>query len=330
MGRSSDNSARNRLLLTSDIPPATSLAKGMHDARNRLMVLSFALNGRRHYSSSNSEKEDVDKLLVRLDRIRETTTFLLEQSQEENMNIELVSSLLRESRGQLKKILNDSYPYIKEEWVDDSIESVHDFEKILNESYENLVYKDAESPNAAENEVELMKLSECLPKMIGEYQRAYPHIDFSILASPTASDSEFPSDMKRVLENLILNAVQAAPASGGRITVVMECREIQETQKPFADIEDGIYLSIEIEDNGSGISTDVMGHLKYESYTTKPQGSGIGLISARSSMRAHNSHLYIESEEGSGTKVTALIPSSLPSKPRTISGVRKKATLKKS
>lgn len=98
----------------------------------------------------------------------------------------------------------------------------------------------------------------------------------------------------QALYNLLRNASQALPASGGKIA-------IQSKATPYE-------FSLSISDNGSGISPEHMGAL-FEPYkTTKKSGTGLGLIIVRRILREHGGEIEIDSEEGKGTTVTLFFP----------------------
>jgi len=63
---------------------------------------------------------------------------------------------------------------------------------------------------------------------------------------------------------------------------------------------------IEIADNGSGIEPEVMQKIFVPFYTTKREGSGVGLALTRQIMIAHNGAVTVQDREGGGT-VFALI-----------------------
>ena len=92
----------------------------------------------------------------------------------------------------------------------------------------------------------------------------------------------------RVLMNLIINSIQAMPGSG-RISV-----NVGE--------EKGGY-TIEIKDTGSGISDKNIKKIFNPFYTTKEQGSGLGLPIVRKIIEGHGGTINIESAEGVGTSV---------------------------
>jgi two-component system, sporulation sensor kinase E len=105
-----------------------------------------------------------------------------------------------------------------------------------------------------------------------------------------------PGQFQQVLYNLIRNAYQALPAEDGRVTIRTRASEYE--------------WVISIEDNGTGISPEHMGTL-FEPYrTTKPSGSGLGLLIVRRIIREHGGEISIESEEDQGTRVIIRLPRS--------------------
>ena len=104
-----------------------------------------------------------------------------------------------------------------------------------------------------------------------------------------------PTQIQQAFYNLIRNAAQALPASGGDIHI------------SSSETENEVLISIQ--DNGSGISPEHMGSM-YEPYrTTKSSGSGLGLLVVRRIIREHGGDLEIQSEPQVGTKVTIHLPS---------------------
>jgi len=102
--------------------------------------------------------------------------------------------------------------------------------------------------------------------------------------------------LRQVLVNLTLNAIQATP-SGGWVTV--------HTQPA----ENGA-LKVEVKDTGSGISKENTGKLFTPFFTTKEkgQGVGLGLAVAKSIIEKHCGTIDVESKEGKGTTFTIILP----------------------
>ncbi|WP_282013614.1 sensor histidine kinase [Marinifilum flexuosum] len=110
--------------------------------------------------------------------------------------------------------------------------------------------------------------------------------------SISPKDLQFYADealVKQVLINLVKNARQAILRSG---EIHLKAEEKQNG-----------HVEISITDNGGGISAEDMKNIFIPFFTTKEEGSGIGLSLARQIMRLHHGHISVESEEGKGTKV---------------------------
>lgn len=66
-------------------------------------------------------------------------------------------------------------------------------------------------------------------------------------------------------------------------------------------------IQIEIQDNGPGMKKEILEKIFIPFYTTKEEGSGIGLSLCRQIVLAHHGHIKAESQEGKGTKITIII-----------------------
>jgi PAS domain S-box-containing protein len=103
-----------------------------------------------------------------------------------------------------------------------------------------------------------------------------------------------PGQFQQVFYNLIRNAYQALPPADGHLTLRSHCNDYE--------------YRISIEDNGSGISPEIMGAV-FEPYrSTKASGSGLGLLIVRRIVREHGGEIEIESEEHHGTRVIIHLP----------------------
>lgn len=102
-----------------------------------------------------------------------------------------------------------------------------------------------------------------------------------------------PMLIKRVLNNLIVNSIQAM-SSGGRLTLK-------------AQREDDMAL-ISVSDTGVGMSEDVRPKLFTPLFTTKSKGQGFGLAVCKRIVEAHNGEISFESEVGKGTTFILRLP----------------------
>ncbi|TVZ25846.1 histidine kinase/DNA gyrase B/HSP90-like ATPase [Gillisia sp. Hel_I_86] len=98
--------------------------------------------------------------------------------------------------------------------------------------------------------------------------------------------------MEQVLINLILNAIEAGTE--------MEHSKVQVSAGKKTDGR----LFIRVADNGTGISEEIMEEIFIPFFTTKKNGSGIGLSLSKQIMMLHGGKIQIESELGTGTKVS--------------------------
>ncbi len=96
------------------------------------------------------------------------------------------------------------------------------------------------------------------------------------------------SHLLRVLNNLIKNAIQAIPASRkGVIDIKLERNEESAT--------------IQVIDNGKGISKEMREKVFYPNFTTKTSGTGLGLAISKNIVESFGGRIYFETEENIGT-----------------------------
>lgn len=102
------------------------------------------------------------------------------------------------------------------------------------------------------------------------------------------------NQIKQALYNLLKNAFQSLPASGGQIDILTGVTDYE--------------VMLTIRDHGSGIPPEMMGSI-FEPYrSSKKSGTGLGLLIVRRIIREHGGDIKIESEEDEGTTVTISIP----------------------
>jgi signal transduction histidine kinase/ActR/RegA family two-component response regulator len=113
--------------------------------------------------------------------------------------------------------------------------------------------------------------------------------------------------LNQVISNLIINADQAMP-EGGDIKVWAE--NINVVEKDLLPVEEGNYVKITIEDQGTGIPQKHLQKIFDPYFSTKQKGSGLGLATTYSIIRKHDGHIDVESEVGVGTVFHIYLPSS--------------------
>jgi two-component system, NtrC family, sensor histidine kinase PilS len=106
-----------------------------------------------------------------------------------------------------------------------------------------------------------------------------------------------PQHMRQAIWNLCLNAVQAMPDSGGEIRVG-GCRLPADAGR----------LQIWIADTGHGIDAADLPHIFEPFYSTKPEGSGLGLALVYRVLQDHRGQIEVKSRRGEGTTFTLTLP----------------------
>ena len=122
--------------------------------------------------------------------------------------------------------------------------------------------------------------------------------------------------IKQVLWNLILNAAQALPASGGSISFLGELMEhgfqpynsaTCSGQAPPAH-PDVSWVHFNIADDGCGIKKSEIGSIFDPFFTTKDDGIGLGLAIVYKIIQEHNGTIAVESQEGKGATFSVFLP----------------------
>jgi signal transduction histidine kinase len=103
-----------------------------------------------------------------------------------------------------------------------------------------------------------------------------------------------------VVENLVLNAVEAMSEKNGTITI------------QGSDLQNGS-VTFSISDTGVGISESFIKQRLFHPFaTTKKRGVGLGLYTCREIVRANGGRIEVSSEQGAGTTFRVVLPSSQP------------------
>ncbi|MDP3024821.1 MAG: PEP-CTERM system histidine kinase PrsK [candidate division Zixibacteria bacterium] len=132
-----------------------------------------------------------------------------------------------------------------------------------------------------------------LDKMkISNFTRIKTSLDFGSLPLVRCDQTQ----IEKVFQNLILNALEAMP-EGGTLSITTEM-----------DNETGL-IRLKVSDTGSGMSKEFIRNSLFKPFqTTKKKGLGIGLIQCKEIMEMHKGRISVESEEGKGTIFTLELP----------------------
>jgi CheY-like chemotaxis protein/anti-sigma regulatory factor (Ser/Thr protein kinase) len=116
-----------------------------------------------------------------------------------------------------------------------------------------------------------------------------------------------PAELREVLTNLILNALDALP-DGGTLSLVTRAV--------------GNHVEIVVADSGVGMPEAVRRRIFEPFFTTKgPRGTGLGLAMAYGIVTRHGGQITVESQEGRGTEFTIRLPAARRAPPAPAPGM---------
>jgi signal transduction histidine kinase len=152
--------------------------------------------------------------------------------------------------------------------------------------------------SVARAEVDLPELVARVVAFLGDEYQFETSFDESTGADRVLADATL---LQLALENLIQNACQAMP-DGGTIRVSSEA----------STLAGSACVRLEVADDGSGMTADVVQRAFDPFFTTRPRGNGLGLPIVQRITHAHHGEVIINSNPGAGTRVALLIPRGAP------------------
>ena len=144
-------------------------------------------------------------------------------------------------------------------------------------------------------------LSETIPRNIA--------IDLTVADDlwPVQGD---PTQLHQVLLNLCVNARDAMP-KGGRIGIAAKNVRLDDHYVAMnLEAHVGLYVRIDVEDNGTGIDAAILDKIFDPFFTTKPvgQGTGLGLATTQAIVKSHDGFIRACSEPNNGTRFRIYLP----------------------
>jgi two-component system sensor histidine kinase PilS (NtrC family) len=134
--------------------------------------------------------------------------------------------------------------------------------------------------------------------------RTRTNIRIEAKSSPDALVGQVDQDqLKQVFWNLATNAFDAMP-NGGQLTISTGCRSIDVGGRK------GDVIEISFQDTGEGISKKNLDNIFLPFFTTKKQGSGLGLAAVHRIVDLHGGWIKVESREREGSRFVVCLPRS--------------------
>jgi len=132
--------------------------------------------------------------------------------------------------------------------------------------------------------------------------RSHIKIITSLATGPLPAQVD-QDQLKQVFWNLSMNAFDAMP-EGGQLTISTGCRQIDMGGKKCDVIE------IAFHDTGDGIPKHILDKIFLPFFTTKIQGSGLGLAAVHRIVDLHGGWIKVESQEHQGSRFVVCLPRS--------------------
>jgi signal transduction histidine kinase len=240
-------------------------------------------------------------LLVRSIRDRERLTRTVALEQQRNESLEslrlLAAGLAHEIRNPLGAIRG--YAQLAHEQCGDSVEArertalmLRELDRVAERLQEFLSF--ARRRAIEPRPVDLNELAEETVALVGADAEA-EGVELSVQGKGGAAvvDGD-PAQLKELLLNLVLNAIEACSEGDSVVVTTSEARQ-------------GVELSVR--DSGKGIDAADLERVFEPYFTTRREGSGLGLAISKRIAEGHGAQLTIDSAVGVGTTVTLLISS---------------------
>lgn len=157
-------------------------------------------------------------------------------------------------------------------------------------------------------QVEYVDISRYIRETTALISSAIPkHVDlrFELAESLPAIRADV-AQLQQLVMNLVINAAEAIPPSGGRVTVSTAPQTIGAGSRH--GIEAGDYVCLEVSDTGCGMDEATVARIFDPFFTTKFIGRGLGLAAVQGIIRGHKAAIDVRSAPGQGTTFRVLFP----------------------
>ena len=195
----------------------------------------------------------------------------------------------------------------------------HDLQKVL-EKLENIEQATLHAKELSDQLFTYAKGAVLAKKVVSINRFMVENVKFTLSGSKISCDFDIDRNLhmveideaqfRQVLNNIVINATQAMP-EGGVIKVAAKNITITAASEAlFLPLPEGNYVEISIKDEGIGIPEKYLQKIFDPYFTTKQDGSGLGLATSYSIIQNHAGYLRVESEMGVGTTFYIYLPAS--------------------
>ena len=122
------------------------------------------------------------------------------------------------------------------------------------------------------------------------------------------------TQVRQIVMNLVINASEAIGDKSGVIAITTGCMDCDKSYLKDVwldeNLTEGLYLYIEIADNGCGMDRETLGKIFDPFFSTKFTGRGLGMAAVLGIVRGHKGAIKVYSEPQKGTTFKVLLPAS--------------------
>ncbi|HST51104.1 MAG TPA: ATP-binding protein [Pyrinomonadaceae bacterium] len=272
-------------------------------ARGASAIAAGNLEQRINVSASGEARDLAESFNTMSDRLRELVAREAESRQFQSfLRISaMVSHDLKNAIAGLSMLVtNMERQFHREEFRADAIESLRE----ATEKLKRTVARLSEPAKSLSGEYRLKARQTDLVPLIRRVlainaEPSRPLYDIEARLPDSLVATVEPERVENVVENLVINALEAMGAKGGKLTV--EAGRLA-----------GDYVFVGVSDTGAGMSDEFVKTRLFRPFsTTKNKGIGLGLFTCREIVEAHGGRLEVESKVGTGTRFRVVLPSRL-------------------
>ncbi len=190
------------------------------------------------------------------------------------------------------EVIRDSIPAsdIHRDILGDVLHEVDRIDKIVRDL---LNYAKPKAPS--HSDIQLVEMAQRIVAMVEKSAKNDALVIHLNSRDPIPGFTGDETQLEQVLVNLLLNAQKAMPA-GGRIEVSLSHDPVEGT------------VRFSVEDNGPGISEEVRKRLFQPFFTTRTDGTGLGLATCLKNVQYHGGSIEVQSDVGHGAKFMVTLP----------------------
>jgi PAS domain S-box-containing protein len=250
-------------------------------------------------------EEAIRELNVNLERKVEEHTHELKEAQEKLLRQErlavlgqLAGSVSHELRNPLGVISNSIY--ILSTLLKDADDKAKEYLQMINEETkrsEKIISDMLDFSKVRIPDARAFGIDEAIQSVLGRMTIPKNIGIVKNLESTLPSAFADPLHIAQILDNILINAVQAMP-TGGELTISVSLHWQERNE----------FLRLEVKDSGEGMSDEVLSKIFEPLFTTKARGIGLGLPLSKSLIEANGGWIEAKSQAGQGSTFIVYIP----------------------